>query len=86
MEKLKNISATAVISSCHWRNCAAAATGTGSPGTIFAGQGQGGGDAVVGVGTAEDFDDGTLVASLGTVSLVKSVAIVDPFNGAEALR
>jgi uncharacterized repeat protein (TIGR01451 family) len=67
------------------RLTAAAATGTGSPGTIFAGQGEGGGDAVVGVGTAEDFDDGTLVASLGTVSLVKSVTIADPFSGTEAV-
>jgi uncharacterized repeat protein (TIGR01451 family) len=67
------------------RLTAAAATGTGSPGTIFAGQGEGGGDAVVGVGTAEDFDDGTLVASLGTVSLVKSATIVDPFSGTEAV-
>ncbi len=67
------------------RLTAAAATGTGTPGTIFAGQGEGGGDAVVGVGTADDFDEGTLVASLSTVSLVKSVTIVDPFNGDEAV-
>lgn len=67
------------------RLTAAAATGTGSPGTVFAGQGEGGGDAVVGVGNAEDFDDGTLVASLGTVSLVKSATILDPFSGTEAV-
>jgi uncharacterized repeat protein (TIGR01451 family) len=67
------------------RLTAAAATGTGSPGTLFAGQGEGGGDAVVGVGTAEDFDDGTLAASLNTVSLVKSAAIADPFGGTEAV-
>jgi uncharacterized repeat protein (TIGR01451 family) len=67
------------------RLTAAAATGTGSPGTVFAGQGEGGGDAVVSVGTAEDFDDGTLVASLSTVSLVKSATIADPFGGTEAV-
>lgn len=67
------------------RLTAAAATGNGSPGTTFAGQGEGGGDAVVGAGTAEDFDDGTLVASLSTVSLVKSAAIADPFGGTQAV-
>jgi uncharacterized repeat protein (TIGR01451 family) len=67
------------------RLTAAAATGSGTPGTTFAGQGEGGGDAVVGAGTAEDFDNGTLVASLSTVSLVKSAAIVDPFGGAQAV-
>jgi uncharacterized repeat protein (TIGR01451 family) len=67
------------------RLTAAATTGTGSPGTIFAGQGEGGGDAVVGVGTAEDFDDGRLAASLSTVSLVKSAAIADPFGGTQAV-
>lgn len=67
------------------RLTASAATGSGTAGTVFAGQGEGGGDAVVGAGTAEDEDEGTLVASLGTVSLVKSAAIVDPFGGSEAV-
>ena len=67
------------------RLTAAAATGSGTTGTVFAGQGEGGGDAVVGVGTAEDFDDGTLAASVSTLSLVKSAAIADPFGGTEAV-
>ncbi len=67
------------------RLTAAAVTGTGSPGTIFAGQGEGGGDAVVGAGTAEDFDDGTLAASVSAVSLVKSATIADPFGGTQAV-
>lgn len=67
------------------RLTAAATTGSGSPGSVFAGQGEGGGDAVVGAGTAEDFDDGTLAAALSAVSLVKSALIADPFGGAEAV-
>ena len=67
------------------RLTAAAATGSGTPGTTFAGQGAGGGDAVVGSTTASDDDDGTLIASIGAVGLVKSVVIADPFGGNEAI-
>lgn len=67
------------------RLTATAATGSGSPGTVFAGQGQGGGEAVVGTSTAEDQDEGTLVASIGAVSLVKSASILDGFGGDEAI-
>lgn len=67
------------------RLTAAAVTGTGSAGTTFSGQGEGGGDAVVGTSTAEDQDEGTLVARLGVVSLVKSATIVDPFGGSQAV-
>lgn len=67
------------------RLMATAATGSGAPGTLFANQGQGGGDAVVGVSTAEDQDEGTLVANIGAVSLAKSAAIVDQFGGVQAI-
>ncbi len=67
------------------RLTAVAATGSGTPGTKFAGQGAGGGDAVVGSSTASDNDDGTLIASIGAVSLVKSVTIDDQFGGHEAI-
>jgi len=60
---------------------AAAATGTGSPGTTFAGAGQGGGDAIVGATGADGQDDGYYVISAATLSLVKSATVVDPFNG-----
>ena len=60
-------------------------TGSKTPGTVYAGDGEGGGDAVVGASGAEDEDEGTLVASIGAVSLVKSVAIADPFGGTEAV-
>lgn len=67
------------------RLTAVAATGSGVPGTKFAGQGAGGGDAVVGSSTASDNDDGTLVASIGAVTLVKTVTIDDQFGGHEAI-
>ncbi len=60
-----------------------AATGTGTAGTVFAGQGAGGGDAVVGSSTASDNANDTLVASLATVALAKSAVIVDPFGGSQ---
>jgi uncharacterized repeat protein (TIGR01451 family) len=67
------------------RLTAVAATGSGAPGTKFAGQGAGGGDAVVGSSTASDNDEGTLLASIGAVTLIKSVAIDDQFTGHEAI-
>ncbi len=62
---------------------AASRTGTGAPGTSFAGQGEGGGDAVVGSTGADGQDQGAYVVSAATVSLVKSAVIVDPFGGSE---
>src|SRR3546814_6051605 len=51
---------------------AAAETGTGDPGDSFAGQGEGGGDAVVGSTGADGTDAGAFVVSAATVTLVKS--------------
>lgn len=65
------------------RLTAETATGTGSPGTVFAGQGDGGGDAVVGASTSQDDALGALVASVGAVTLTKSFTIVDPFGGSQ---
>lgn len=62
---------------------AAAKTGTGAPGTTFAGQGEGGGDAIVGSTGADGQDNGAFRVSAATVTLVKSAAIVDPFGGSE---
>lgn len=67
------------------RLTADAVTGTGTPGTSFAGQGQGGGDAVVGASGASANGLDALIASLASVSLSKSAAIVDPFGGAKAV-
>jgi uncharacterized repeat protein (TIGR01451 family) len=60
---------------------ATSATGTGVPGTVFAGQGPGGVDAVVGSsgGTAAVFGE-YLVGDI-QLSAVKSETVLDPFGG-----
>ena len=63
------------------RVTAQALTGAGTPGTSFAGQGQGGGDAVVGATTANANALGSLIASAASVALVKSYVVADPFGG-----
>lgn len=64
---------------------AAAVTGSGTPGTTFAGQGQGGGDAVVGSTGAIDDARGQINSAVASVQLVKSVALRDPFGGTSAV-
>jgi uncharacterized repeat protein (TIGR01451 family) len=61
---------------------AVAATGSGAPGTSFPGQGQGGGDAVVGATGADAEDDGYYAVQAASVSFVKSATVADPFGGA----
>lgn len=60
---------------------AAAVTGTGAPGTSFAGAGQGGGNAVVGTTGADGDASGFLLVQAATLSLLKSATILDPFGG-----
>lgn len=67
------------------RLTADAQTGTGAPGTVFAGQGENGGDAVVGTSGASEFAQGNIVASLATVTLTKSAVVADPFGGTETV-
>jgi uncharacterized repeat protein (TIGR01451 family) len=62
---------------------AVANTGNGTPGTIFAGQGDGGGDAVIGSTGARDADSGFFRVQAADVTLAKSATIIDPFGGAE---
>jgi len=64
---------------------ASAATGNGTPGTVFAGQGEGGGDAVVGTTTASATATGTLQIAITTLELAKSVSLADPFGGESAV-
>lgn len=64
---------------------AEAVTGTGAPGTTFAGQGVAGGDAIVGSTGADDSAIGSLSSSNAAVELVKSVTLVDPFGGDSAV-
>lgn len=67
---------------------AAAKTGSGTPGTSFAGLGEGGGDAVIGSTGADADDDGAFVVNAATVTLVKSAVVsntlgtADPIPGA----
>jgi uncharacterized repeat protein (TIGR01451 family) len=60
---------------------ATAVTGTGAPGTSFAGAGQGGGNAVVGSTSALASASAFLAVQASSVSILKSASILDPFGG-----
>ena len=60
---------------------AVAVTGSGAAGTTFAGAGQGGGDAVVGLTTATGTASGFLAVQAITVALTKTAVVSDPFGG-----
>ena len=60
---------------------AVAVTGSGAPGTSFAGAGQGGGNAVVGTTGADADANSFLAVQAASLALVKSATIVDPFGG-----
>mgnify|MGYP006266034329 CR=1 FL=1 len=62
-----------------------AATGTGTAGTLFAGEGDGGGDAIVGTTGASALAPGRLVAGIASVDLAKAVSLTDPFGGSSAV-
>lgn len=62
---------------------ATSATGTGAPGTNFAGQGDGGIDAIVGASGGDDVQAGEYLVSDVQISMQKSVAITDLFGGNE---
>lgn len=62
---------------------ATAQTGAGAPGTTFAGQGDGGGDAVAGASGADDGAQGAIVTTVAAVTLQKTASIADPFGGTE---
>jgi uncharacterized repeat protein (TIGR01451 family) len=60
---------------------AAAVTGTGAPGTTFAGAGEGGSNAVVGSTGADADALGFLAVQAASITLVKSATVSDPFGG-----
>lgn len=64
---------------------AMAVTGNGAPGTSFAGQGDGGGDAVVGSTGADGEDSSFFLIQAAQVAVVKSATITDQFGGNEAV-
>lgn len=64
------------------RLTATSRTGSGAPGTAFAGKGVGGTDAVVGTTGATALTTGTYLVSGVTVNAVKTQTVVDQFGGA----
>lgn len=64
---------------------ARSATGTGSPGTVFAAAGESGTDAIAGLSGGTATATGQLVGSANTVTLAKSATVIDPFGGATAV-
>jgi len=58
-------------------------TGSGNPGDVFANQGDGGSDAVVGTSGGQAADTGEYLVSDVAVSVVKSVVVADPFGGTQ---
>jgi uncharacterized repeat protein (TIGR01451 family) len=64
---------------------ATAVTGTGAPGTVFAGAGDGGSDAIVGASTGVGRDKGFYIVSAATVAFVKSATVADPFGGTKSI-
>lgn len=63
-----------------------ATTGTGAPGTTFAGQGDGGGDAVVGTTGAAASAEALLVRAVAAPTLVKAQSVAAPDGSARAIR
>ena len=55
--------------------------GIGTPGTSFAGLGQGGGNAVVGATGGKSVADGWYKVQSAAVAFVKTAAVADPFGG-----
>ncbi len=60
---------------------AASKKGTGTPGTSFAGQGQGGGNAVIGATGGKGLADGWYKVQKASVAFLKSAIVADPFGG-----
>jgi uncharacterized repeat protein (TIGR01451 family) len=60
---------------------ATANSGTGAPGTVLPGQGNGGVDAVIGLSGGQDAEVGAYLIGDIQLSAVKSLAVQDPFGG-----
>lgn len=64
---------------------ATSVTGTGPAGTVFAGAGEGGVDAIIGNSTGTAGQAGEYVISMVTMAVVKSATVTDPFGGTTAI-
>ena len=62
---------------------ATAVTGSGAPGTTFAGQGDGGVDAVVGSTGGTGTESGEYIVADVQIAVVKGQLVADPFGGTE---
>jgi uncharacterized repeat protein (TIGR01451 family) len=62
-----------------------AVTGTGTPGTNFAGAGVGGSNAVVGATGADDVANRAYLVQNATIAFVKSQSVSDPFGGTKSV-
>jgi len=62
---------------------ASSTTGTGAPGDVFAGLGDGGVDAVVGTSGATNADTGQYVVGDIQFTVVKTATVSDPFGGTQ---
>lgn len=60
-------------------------TGTGAPGTLFMGAGDGGGDAIVGITGASALALAQMRVGVASVELTKTVSLADPFGGISAV-
>ncbi len=65
---------------------ATAVTGTGAPGTSYDGQGEEGGDAVVGSTGALSPARGSLLAGIASVRLSKSSSVLDPYGSSSPIE
>ena len=62
---------------------ATATTGTGAPGTEYAGQGDGGVNAIVGTSSGSSAAIGEYFVSEVQIDIVKTQAVTDPFGGSQ---
>ncbi len=64
---------------------AASRTTTGAPGSVLAGAGDGGTDAIVGLSGGDDEDQGLYQVSTVTLAVAKSSSVLDAFGGTQAI-
>ncbi|HXS80678.1 MAG TPA: hypothetical protein VN818_10350 [Gammaproteobacteria bacterium] len=60
-------------------------TGTGAPGTVLVGQGNGGVDAVIGTSGGQDAEIGQYLIGDILLSALKSQVVLDPFGGSQPI-
>lgn len=67
------------------RLVATSTTASGAPGTVAAGAGELGTDAIVGVSGGDDEDQGTYQVSAVALAIAKSSVVLDPLGGAQPI-